>query len=78
VEAKKRNQQTKVFVRQVLKDDKAGKLDSFKDILSVKKKKKGAEEGGGGLEEDEEEDGPGRWSSKCRPHRSRSRGSLIR
>jgi hypothetical protein len=30
-------------VRQILKDDKAGKLDSFKDIPSAKKKK-GAEE----------------------------------
>jgi hypothetical protein len=30
------------FVRQLLKDDKAGKLDSFKDISSAKKK--GAEE----------------------------------
>jgi hypothetical protein len=34
-------------VRQLLKDDKAGKLDSFKDILSAKKKK--------GVEEEEEE-----------------------
>jgi hypothetical protein len=42
VEAKKRNQQTEEFVRQLLKDDKPGKLDSFKDIPSAKKK--GAEE----------------------------------
>jgi hypothetical protein len=46
VEAKKRNQQTEAFVRQLLKDDKAGKLDSFKDIPSTKEKK--------GVEEEEE------------------------
>jgi hypothetical protein len=43
VEAKKRNQQTEAFVRQLLKDDKAGKLDSFKDI-PLAKEEKGAEE----------------------------------
>jgi hypothetical protein len=37
VEAKKSNQQTEAFVRQLLKDDKATKLDSFKDIPSAKK-----------------------------------------
>jgi hypothetical protein len=45
VEAKKRNQQTGVFfVRQFLKDDKASKLDLFKDIPSVLKKKGAKEE----------------------------------
>jgi hypothetical protein len=48
VEAKNRNQQTKVFVRQLLKKDKAGKLDSFKYIASAKKK--------GAKEEEEEEE----------------------
>jgi hypothetical protein len=50
VEAKKRNQQTEAFVRQLLKYDKAGKLDLFNDILSAKEEK-GAEE-----EEEEEEE----------------------
>jgi hypothetical protein len=36
--AKKRKQQMEAFLRQLLKDDKAGKLDSFKDIPSAKKK----------------------------------------
>jgi hypothetical protein len=44
VEAKKRNQQTKEFVRQLLKDHKAGKLDLFKDIPSAKKEKGAKEE----------------------------------
>jgi hypothetical protein len=48
VKTKKRNQQTQVFVRQLLKDDKSGKLDSFKEILAAKKKK--------GAEEEEEEE----------------------
>jgi hypothetical protein len=39
MEAKKRNQQTEAFVRQLLKDDKADKLDSFKDILSQRRKR---------------------------------------
>jgi hypothetical protein len=39
VEAKKRNHLTEVFVRRLSKDDKVGKLDSFKDIPSAKKKK---------------------------------------
>jgi hypothetical protein len=50
VEAKKRNQQTEAFVRQLLKYDKAGQLDLFNDILSAKEEK-GAEE-----EEEEEEE----------------------
>jgi hypothetical protein len=37
VEAKKRNHLTEAFARQLLKDDKAGKLDSFKDIPSARK-----------------------------------------
>jgi hypothetical protein len=48
VEANKRNQQTEEFVRHLLKDDKVGKLHSFKDIPSAKKK--GAE-----VEEEEKE-----------------------
>jgi uncharacterized ferritin-like protein (DUF455 family) len=48
VEAKKRNQQTEAFVRQLLKYDKAGKLDLFNDILSAKEEK--------GAEEEEEEE----------------------
>jgi hypothetical protein len=44
MEAKKRNQQTEAFVRQLLKDDKAGKLDSFKDIPSAKEEKGEEEE----------------------------------
>jgi hypothetical protein len=48
VEAKKRNQRTEAFVRQLLKVDKAGKLESFKDIPSAKEEK--------GAEEEEEED----------------------
>jgi hypothetical protein len=51
VEAKKRNRQTKAFVRQLLKDDKADKLDSSKDIPSGKKK--GVDEE---VEEEEEVD----------------------
>jgi hypothetical protein len=50
VEAKKRNQQIEAFVRQLLKDDKAGKLDSFKDIPSAKKN---------GAKEEEEVDSKG-------------------
>jgi hypothetical protein len=38
-------------VRQLLKDDKASKIDLFKNILSAKKKKKGSEK-----EKEEEED----------------------
>jgi hypothetical protein len=43
VEAKKRNRQMEAFVRQLLKDDMASKIDSFKDIPSLKKRK-GVEE----------------------------------
>jgi hypothetical protein len=46
LKAKKRNQQMEAFVRQLLKHDKASKLDMFKDIPSAKKK---------GAEEEEEE-----------------------
>jgi hypothetical protein len=49
VQDKKRNQQTEAFVRQLLKDDNDGKLDSFKDVPSAKNKK-------GAVEEEEEVD----------------------